>query len=486
MLGASSIRRGPAVAAASCWPSTTPWSRSRGRATPSTSPSPSATGRGPPTPPTALIVATPTGSTAYAFSARGPIVSPRLRALVVTPVSPHMAFDRSLVVAADEPVRVEVADDRPAALTVDGRDRGLLRRGDAIVCRPSAQPARFVTFGPRDFYGILKAKFGGGRPLMLAELHVRDLGVIADLTLVLAAGDDRPHRRDRRRQDAGGGGHRAAGGRPGRPRPGPPRRRRGPGRGPLRGRRRRGRAGPGRPPHRPVAGLRRRAAGHRGRAGRGRPAHGRPPRPARPPVAPRGTGAAGRPRPLRRGRPRPPGRGQGSRWPRSTRPWPPSGGDARARAREIDLLAFQVGELDGAGLADPDEERRPGGGGGLPGRGRRPPPGGRRRPRRPPRRRGRGRRRGAGHRGPRRPPAVRRRSRPACGRWRPSWTRPRPTPARRPTPSPRTPSASTRSGPGGDCSGSCAASTVSGCPTSWRTGPTLAAGWPSSTRTTSG
>jgi NAD+ kinase len=105
-----------------------------------------------------LIVATPTGSTAYSFSARGPILSPRLRALVVTPVSPHMAFDRSLVVAGDERVRVEVADDRPVALTVDGRDRGLLRRGDAIVCRPAATPARFVTFGPRDFFGVLQAK----------------------------------------------------------------------------------------------------------------------------------------------------------------------------------------------------------------------------------------------------------------------------------------------------------------------------------------
>ena len=105
-----------------------------------------------------VIVATPTGSTAYSFSARGPVVSPRLRALVVTPVSPHMAFDRALVVAADEPVRVEVADDRPAALTVDGRDRGLLRRGDAIVCRPAAHRARFVTLGPRDFYGVLRAK----------------------------------------------------------------------------------------------------------------------------------------------------------------------------------------------------------------------------------------------------------------------------------------------------------------------------------------
>ncbi len=107
-----------------------------------------------------LIVATPTGSTAYSFSARGPILTPTMRALVVTPVSAHMAFDRSLVVGAGEPVRVEVSDDRPAALTVDGRDRGVLRRGDAIVCAPAARTARFVTFGDRDFFGILKAKFG--------------------------------------------------------------------------------------------------------------------------------------------------------------------------------------------------------------------------------------------------------------------------------------------------------------------------------------
>ncbi len=106
-----------------------------------------------------LIVATPTGSTAYSFSARGPIVSPRLGAIVLTPVSPHMALDRSLVVSDRESVRVEVADDRPVALTVDGRDRGVLRRGDAIECGPAPETARFVTFGEPDFYAVLKAKF---------------------------------------------------------------------------------------------------------------------------------------------------------------------------------------------------------------------------------------------------------------------------------------------------------------------------------------
>jgi NAD+ kinase len=106
-----------------------------------------------------LIVATPTGSTAYAFSAGGPIVSPNVRALLMTPVSAHMSFDRSLVVDAAESVRIEVTD-RPAMLVLDGREMGVLERGDAIICTEAPGSARFVTFGSRDFYGILKTKFG--------------------------------------------------------------------------------------------------------------------------------------------------------------------------------------------------------------------------------------------------------------------------------------------------------------------------------------
>jgi NAD+ kinase len=106
-----------------------------------------------------LIVSTPTGSTAYNFSARGPIVSPRLRGLVVTPVSPHTLFDRSLVLDDQEWVRLEVLDGRPAALVVDGRSLGTLEPGDAVVCRAGRHDARFVTFEGRDFHQILKAKF---------------------------------------------------------------------------------------------------------------------------------------------------------------------------------------------------------------------------------------------------------------------------------------------------------------------------------------
>ena len=110
-----------------------------------------------------LIVATPTGSTAYNLSARGPILSPLLRAIVMTPVSPHSLFAHSVVLGPDEVLEVELLDGRPAALVLDGRDVGPLAPGDSVACRPAPHDARFVTFGDRDFHQILKAKFGLGR-----------------------------------------------------------------------------------------------------------------------------------------------------------------------------------------------------------------------------------------------------------------------------------------------------------------------------------
>jgi NAD+ kinase len=107
-----------------------------------------------------LIIATPTGSTAYAWSAGGPIISPVAEALLLTPVAPHMLFDRSMVLPRDTCVRLEVVADRSASLSVDGRNLGLLVAGDTVVCTASPTPARLVTFGTRNFLGILKAKFG--------------------------------------------------------------------------------------------------------------------------------------------------------------------------------------------------------------------------------------------------------------------------------------------------------------------------------------
>ena len=107
-----------------------------------------------------LIIATPTGSTAYSLSARGPVVSPNHRALLLTPVSPHMLFDRSLVLDPDEEVEVEVIGTRPATLSVDGQRTGNIAEGDRVVVGASAAMARFVRFGERRFHQILKTKFG--------------------------------------------------------------------------------------------------------------------------------------------------------------------------------------------------------------------------------------------------------------------------------------------------------------------------------------
>lgn len=107
-----------------------------------------------------LIVATPTGSTAYNLSARGPIVSPAHRALLLTPVSPHMLFDRSLVLDPTEPITLEVLSDPAASLVIDGRVVATLERGDVVGCSAGDDDAQLVTFNGRDFHAILKSKFG--------------------------------------------------------------------------------------------------------------------------------------------------------------------------------------------------------------------------------------------------------------------------------------------------------------------------------------
>ncbi len=107
-----------------------------------------------------LIVSTPTGSTAYSLSARGPVVSPRHRALLLTPVSPHMLFDRTLVLDPSEVVEIEVAGHRQAEVAVDGRLVLTIDPGDTVRCRPADETASFVRFGPYRYHQILKTKFG--------------------------------------------------------------------------------------------------------------------------------------------------------------------------------------------------------------------------------------------------------------------------------------------------------------------------------------
>lgn len=98
-----------------------------------------------------IIVATPTGSTAYALSAGGPIVSPRAECLVVVPVSPHMVFARPVVLAADEVVEITVRDSGPSAsLSLDGHLGGDLASGATVLVRRHERPLKLVRLeGPR-------------------------------------------------------------------------------------------------------------------------------------------------------------------------------------------------------------------------------------------------------------------------------------------------------------------------------------------------
>jgi NAD+ kinase len=103
-----------------------------------------------------LIIATPTGSTAYNLSAGGPILAPTLRAMVLTPVAPHFSLDRSLVLTDESEVTVEVAPDRAGALVIDGTEVGRLQPGATITCKVAAHPVRVVRNEPQTFGSILR------------------------------------------------------------------------------------------------------------------------------------------------------------------------------------------------------------------------------------------------------------------------------------------------------------------------------------------
>lgn len=107
-----------------------------------------------------VIVATPTGSTAYSFSARGPIVSPRVEGLLVTPVSPHMVFDRPIVIGPEEGVTLEVLGDEPGLLSADGRPGLEVPVGATVHIRRAGRPAVLVRRKDSpSFFALLREKF---------------------------------------------------------------------------------------------------------------------------------------------------------------------------------------------------------------------------------------------------------------------------------------------------------------------------------------
>jgi NAD+ kinase len=109
-----------------------------------------------------IIVATPTGSTAYALAANGPIMYPTMRGVIIAPICPHTLTQRPLVVPDEENVEIILMNDSEVYLTLDGQKGVPLTRGDRVQVKQSYNRVLLVRNPNIDFFGILRAKLRWG------------------------------------------------------------------------------------------------------------------------------------------------------------------------------------------------------------------------------------------------------------------------------------------------------------------------------------
>jgi len=109
-----------------------------------------------------LIVATPTGSTAYSLSAGGPIMTPTVAAIAITPICPHMLTNRPMIVPDESEIQVTVGDSAPTYMTIDGQVGAELEAGDQIVCRRSEHCVSLVRPPDKLFFDVLREKLKWG------------------------------------------------------------------------------------------------------------------------------------------------------------------------------------------------------------------------------------------------------------------------------------------------------------------------------------
>ena len=106
-----------------------------------------------------LIVATPTGSTAYSLSAGGPILDPESGVLVITPICPHVLTNRSIIVAETSIIEIEASDpDYPVFLTLDGRPPLHIERGSTITIRKAKKTLPLAALPDVSFFSVVRQK----------------------------------------------------------------------------------------------------------------------------------------------------------------------------------------------------------------------------------------------------------------------------------------------------------------------------------------
>ncbi|MBP5200565.1 MAG: NAD(+)/NADH kinase [Schwartzia sp.] len=106
-----------------------------------------------------LIVSTATGSTAYSLSAGGPLVNPKIKALLLTPICPHTFNARPIVMDENETIKIDIAAlHRDIMVTFDGQESFHLLPGDAVIVRRAALPAKIVKFDDKNYYQTIRTK----------------------------------------------------------------------------------------------------------------------------------------------------------------------------------------------------------------------------------------------------------------------------------------------------------------------------------------
>jgi len=110
-----------------------------------------------------VIVATPTGSTAYNLSLSGPILYPTEHAMVLNAVAPHALTNRPLVLPSNSPLDIELIEAAAGTLSVDGRTQLPLAAGDRIAVQESPRMLKFVPSARRTYFDVLSRKLHFGR-----------------------------------------------------------------------------------------------------------------------------------------------------------------------------------------------------------------------------------------------------------------------------------------------------------------------------------
>jgi len=147
----------------------------------------------------AVIIATPTGSTAYALAAGGPILPPELRNILLVPVAPHLSVDRAIVLHEGSWVRVVVETDHEASLSIDGQAPIPMEDQDQISAHASEHRVHFVRLQEPDyFYRNLTSRMNQNRTRQLLRTGARTIAVGCPFCMIMiedgvkTAAEDRP------------------------------------------------------------------------------------------------------------------------------------------------------------------------------------------------------------------------------------------------------------------------------------------------------